>query len=187
MIQKDTIGFDHNQFRGYEAIVDTEILNLYLPETQVVDRALVLYLRYIENNSDRLVGVPQDRLQFISDSLKLTIPKLVTPKQRTELKAIIDNLLKPYFESATPSVAWKNQYYKDTNRFRPRIFSRDSELKSISARNVQDIYAIAAIKKLISLKNRIIYQASKKKKKKNDARTRSIMGNIVNSYFEPSA
>lgn len=58
VIQKDTIGFNYIQFRGYEAIIDTEILNLCLPETQVADRALVLYLRCIENNSDRLVGVP---------------------------------------------------------------------------------------------------------------------------------
>lgn len=100
-------------------------------------------------------------MQFISDSLKLTIPKLVTPKQRTELKAIIDNLLKPYFESATPSAAWKNQ---DTNRFRSRTFSRDSELKYIFSANIQDVYAIATIKELISLKNQIIYQASKKKR-----------------------
>lgn len=38
MIQKDIVGFDHIQFRGYKAIVDTEIINLRSPESQVADR-----------------------------------------------------------------------------------------------------------------------------------------------------
>jgi hypothetical protein len=69
VIQKTTIVFDLIQFRGFKAIVGTEIPNFRLPEAQVADRGLILYHCYIKNNSDHL--------QFISDSFKLVIPKLV--------------------------------------------------------------------------------------------------------------
>ncbi|KAL7315004.1 hypothetical protein PS15m_006513 [Mucor circinelloides] len=172
LIQNGTVGFDHIQFRGFEAAVDTEIHNTRLPETKEAGHALILYMRYIENNSDRLTGMQLDRLQFVSNSLKLTIPKSVTPEQRTELKAIIDDLLKPYFESATPSIAWDSQDPQETNKFRTFVFSRDPELETISSQVLTSAYGILvnqydAIKKantipeLLGVRRQIISQAKK--------------------------
>lgn len=191
VIQNGTVGFDHIQFRGFEESVDTEIHNTRLPETQEADHALILYMRYIENNSDRLTGLQLDRLQFISNSLKMTIPKSVTPEQRTELKAIIDDLLKPYFESATPSIAWDSQEPQETNKFRSRIFSRDPELETMSSHMLVDTYSNAVkqrgaikgaktIPELMAVRRQIIVQASKQY---DDIETRSIMGNMANSYI----
>ncbi|KAK4519837.1 uncharacterized protein ATC70_010080 [Mucor velutinosus] len=46
----------------------------------------------------------------------MTITQSVTPEQRTELKAIINDALKPYFESATPSFAWDSQGPQETSK-----------------------------------------------------------------------
>lgn len=191
VIQNGTVGFDHIQFRGFEAAVDTEIHNTRLPETKEADHALILYMRYIENNSDRLTGMQLDRLQFVSNSLKMTIPKSVTPEQRTELKAIIDDLLKPYFESATPSIAWDSQDPQETNKSRTFVFSRDPELETISSQVLTSAYGILvnqhdAIKKantipeLQEVRRQIISQA---KKQHDDVETRSVMGSLANSYI----
>ncbi|KAL9557751.1 hypothetical protein MBANPS3_001221 [Mucor bainieri] len=191
VIQNGTIGFDHIQFRGFAAAVDTEIRNTRLLETREADHALILYMRYIENNSDRLTGLQLDRLQFIANSLKMTIPKSVTPEQRTELKAIIDDLLKPYFESATPSIAWDSQEPQETNKFRSRIFSRDPELEEMSSQMLVDTYGVAVkqqnairrartIPELLAVRRQIITQASKQH---DDMETRSIMSNMANSYI----
>lgn len=191
MIQDGTVMFDHIQFRGFEAAVDTGIHNTRLPATREADNALILYMRYIENNSDRLTGLQLDRLQLISNSLKMTIPKSVTPEQCTELKAIIDDLLKPYFESATPSIPWDSQDPQDTNNFRTHIFTRDLELETLSSQMLLDAYGDAvkqqdAIKKtttipeLIAVRRQIIYQA---RKQNDDIETRSIVGNLTNSYI----
>ncbi|KAI8059818.1 hypothetical protein BDF21DRAFT_497442 [Thamnidium elegans] len=139
LVAENTKNFCYLQRRTYESIFDT-LLYRIRPTKVTADKALVNIIRFMENNKDRYNGISADSVDFISISLKTTIPNEVTTEQRQELIQIIENALKTFYSTATASEPEDQRDSQLANKFRSRIFSRDEALENVFNTHIQKLY-----------------------------------------------
>ncbi|GAA5804443.1 hypothetical protein HPULCUR_009936 [Helicostylum pulchrum] len=139
LIAENTTNFCYLQRRTYESLLDT-LLYRIRPTKVTADKALVNIIRFIENNQDRYNGIPADSVDFISTSLKMTIPSTVTAEQQQELIQIVEDVLKTFYSTATASEPVDQRDPQPANKFRSRIFSRDEALENIFNTHIQNLY-----------------------------------------------
>ncbi|KAG2234039.1 hypothetical protein INT48_007129 [Thamnidium elegans] len=139
LVAENTKNFCYLQRRTYESIFDT-LLYRIRPTKVTADKALVNIIRFMENNKDRYNGISADSVDFISISLKTTIPNEVTTEQRQELIQIIENALKTFYSTATASEPEDQRDPQLANKFRSRIFSRDEALENVFNTHIQKLY-----------------------------------------------
>lgn len=140
LIAENTTNFCYLQRRTYESILDTLLYRIRPINKVTADKALVNIIRFIENNKDRYIGISADSVDFISNSLKMTIPSNVTAEQRQELIQIIEAVLKTFYSTATASEPVDQRDPQPANKFRSRIFSRDEALENIFNAHIQNLY-----------------------------------------------
>ncbi|GAA5817610.1 hypothetical protein MFLAVUS_011158 [Mucor flavus] len=140
LIVENTANFCYLQRRTYESILDMLLYRIRPTNKVTADKALVNIIRFIENNKDRYNGISADSVDFISTSLKMTIPSNVTAEQRQELIQIIEDVLKPFYSTATASEPVDQRDPQPANKFRSRIFSRDEALENIFNAHIQNLY-----------------------------------------------
>lgn len=190
LVNEDTAGFCYLQLRTYESAFDT-ILYRTRPTKITADKALINFIRFIENNNDRYMGITRDGVDFIANSLKMVIPSKVTKKQRAELRLVIDNLLVPYYSTAIEIVPVELRDPQLLNKFRSRVFSRDEALENIYNTHIQDIYRMAtkrlddiknanSMKSITQIRAEILNNASKEN---NDEYTRTVFRAFLDSFI----